>query len=140
MTDRTFALQPGMLCNRMNELDTAKTMDDYCNKLVELVTADAAAIGYTFKPTTLDGDVTPGNWKVAIVAGTVFDSKTGKNKNVYHFYRLEKTGTWSQKPGKNIPIWVDSNGKCIRDPQKAERRISFGEYTKFLGYYEVGEN
>ena len=149
-TGEIYGLQPGMLCrkmvkpgelcNRMAELDAAKTMDDYCNKLVELVTADAAAIGYTFKPTTLDGDVTPGNWKVAIVAGVILDPATRKSKMVYHFYRLEQTGTWSQKPGHYAPNFGEYNGepKKIVDPKNELGAISGGEYTRFVGYFECG--
>ncbi len=133
-----------MLSNRMQELINLTTGDnnfeEFCSKLIDLIKADSEAIKYKFKETTLDGDVKPGNWKVAIVAGKVLDPSTGKTKNVYHFYRLEKTGDWSQKPGKYAPTFRDSSGEYISDPKTADKSIQGGEYTRFLGYYEVGPN
>ena len=148
-TGEDYGLQPGMLCrkmvkpgelcNRMAELDAAKTLDDYCNKLVELVAADADAIHYTFrKLENIDDTVTPGNWKIAIVAGLHIDID-GKCEFVYHFYRLDRNGIWSQKPGGGLVTDEDPLGNKIMDPQTANRQIAGGEYNFFIGYFEVGE-
>ena len=48
----------------------------------------------------------------------------------YHWYRQDKAGCWSHKPG-NTPVRnVDNSGRAISDPRTADR----GNYTVFCSY------
>lgn len=53
----------------------------------------------------------------------------------YHYYRLNKEGYWTHKPGYKPSTAYDAKGKLITDPQKANR--DYGgtlNYTDFCGY------
>lgn len=51
----------------------------------------------------------------------------------FHWYRRDKTGWWSHKPGGTSAINKDNSNKSIENPQKADR----GNYTEFVGYMIV---
>jgi hypothetical protein len=51
----------------------------------------------------------------------------------YHWYRRDKDGTWSHKPGSTKATRLDNAGKRITDPRTADR----GPYTVFCGFYSV---
>uniref|UniRef100_UPI00388D603C RHS repeat domain-containing protein n=1 Tax=Treponema sp. TaxID=166 RepID=UPI00388D603C len=137
-----WGLQPGLLSDRWEELLAMKTIDKYIEKLVKLIEADAKAIKYTFrKLENIDDTVTPGNWKIAIVAAELYD-EDGNVVFDYHFYRLTDTGFWYHKPGHDLVTNKDYSGKPIRNPEAADRRFKQDgsyEYKYFIGYYEVGE-
>ena len=46
------------------------------------------------------------------------------NGDDYHFYRQDKDGTWSHKPGSTEPTRFDASGKTITNPKKADRDYS----------------
>lgn len=48
----------------------------------------------------------------------------------YHFYRQDKTGYWSHKPGKNPVTNLDSSGNQIMNPQLADKIYKEFQYTK----------
>ena len=48
----------------------------------------------------------------------------------YHFYRQDKTGMWSHKPGKTEVINIDASGKKIINPLKANRDYTYFSYKK----------
>jgi hypothetical protein len=53
----------------------------------------------------------------------------------YHYYRLNKEGYWTHKPGYKPSTAYDSKGLLISDPKKARR--DYGgtlNYTDFCGY------
>jgi hypothetical protein len=49
----------------------------------------------------------------------------------FHWYRLNKEGFWSHKPGSTAVRNVDNSGKIIKDPATCDR----GSYTQFCGYF-----
>lgn len=60
-------------------------------------------------------------WYVALVVWPGAD---------FHWYRQDKVGCWSHKPGSTPARNVDSAGHAISDPMTANR----GPYTQFCGY------
>ncbi|MBV9102244.1 MAG: hypothetical protein JO060_01570 [Candidatus Eremiobacteraeota bacterium] len=51
----------------------------------------------------------------------------------FHWYRRDRDGTWSHKPGGTEARNVDNSGHIITDPRTADR----GPYTQFCGCYCV---
>lgn len=51
----------------------------------------------------------------------------------YHWYRQDRDGKWSHKPGSGSATNLDSSNKIITDPATADR----GGYTDFCGYFCV---
>lgn len=51
----------------------------------------------------------------------------------FHWYRLDRSGRWSHKPGGTEATDVDSSGNQIADPRTADR----GPYTFFCGFFCV---
>lgn len=47
----------------------------------------------------------------------------------YHFYRQDKSGYWSHKPGRQEAVNYDSNGKKIINPVKANRKYKYFDYS-----------
>jgi len=67
--------------------------------------------------------------------------------NTYHFYRANKDGTWSHKPGISPISNVDSSKQNIYVPHFANRNYEEDEdndeainYTNFCGYYCIPTN
>lgn len=58
----------------------------------------------------------------------------------FHWYRQDKDGTWSHKPGHTSVVNTDASGNSISDPRTADRdyRRSGGpNYTQFCGCFAV---
>lgn len=53
-----------------------------------------------------------------------------KDDQDYHFYREDKTGRWSHKPGRTDVIDIDASGKKIDNPATANRNYQFFAYKK----------
>ncbi len=51
----------------------------------------------------------------------------------YHWYRKDRNGTWSHKPGMTQVTNLDNSGNIITDPRTADR----GVYTDFCGCFCV---
>lgn len=49
----------------------------------------------------------------------------------YHWYRRDKDGTWSHKPGQTSATNKDNSGHTIYNPETANR----GKYGTFCGYF-----
>jgi hypothetical protein len=49
----------------------------------------------------------------------------------FHWYRKNKEGFWSHKPGQTPVRNVDNSTHVINDPQFCDR----GPYTQFCGYF-----
>lgn len=60
-------------------------------------------------------------WYVALVIWPGVD---------YHWYRQDRTGCWSHKPGQTAVRDVDNSGNKIQDPRTCNR----GPYTDFCNY------
>lgn len=54
----------------------------------------------------------------------------------YHWFRLDREGMWSHKPGQGQATNLDSSGNPISDPATANR----GNYTAFCGYFCVSKS
>jgi len=60
----------------------------------------------------------------------------------YHWYRLDKNGRWSHKPGDTPATDLDFSKNPITNPETADRRCDYGadyifDYSIFCGYYCV---
>lgn len=77
-----------------------------------------------------DGSCSDGYRKIAVVLS---DPK-GRQWNDYHYYRQEKDGTWTHKPGYSQPTNLDAKGKPITDPETANRTYDSEDYSSFCGY------
>ena len=53
-----------------------------------------------------------------------------ENDQDYHFYRQDKTGKWSHKPGRTNVIDTDASGKQIYNPLTANRNYEYFAYKK----------
>lgn len=49
----------------------------------------------------------------------------------YHWYRQDRDGRWTHKPGRTSATNVDNSGQIITNPETANR----GAYTQFGGYF-----
>jgi hypothetical protein len=68
------------------------------------------------------GTLGPGHgWYVALVIWPGVD---------YHWYRQDKVGCWSHKPGSTPARNTDDSGHAITDPKTCNR----GPYTDFCTY------
>jgi hypothetical protein len=54
----------------------------------------------------------------------------------FHWYRKDRDGRWSHKPGGTAATNLDNSGNLITDPRTADR----GPYTVFCGCYCVDRN
>jgi hypothetical protein len=50
--------------------------------------------------------------------------------NDYHWWRQDKTGYWSHKPGSTEVVNLDSSGNKIKNPVKANRKYDTLNYYK----------
>jgi len=56
--------------------------------------------------------------------------------NTFHWYRRDRSGLWSHKPGDGPPTNLDYSGNLIVDPRTADR----GPFEIFCGCYCVCKN
>ena len=63
-----------------------------------------------------------------------------KDNTDYHFYRQDKNGTWSHKPGRTAVSKVDASGKIILNPLIANRNYKNGyNYSKPCFFFCVNK-
>ena len=86
-----------------------------CASVKPAAIADGLLSSNNFPTTVADG------WYVALVIWPGVD---------FHWYRQDKIGCWSHKPGQTAVINVDNSNNPIVDPQSANR----GGYTQFCSY------
>lgn len=58
----------------------------------------------------------------------------------YHFYRQDSDGYWSHKPGGDLVIDLDGDGRKVLDPKKCNRINQTNpslNYEEFIGFYAV---
>ena len=96
---------------------------------------------YTILQCTGNGAVQPAAVVDGLVACPNFSAVLGPGKGWYvalviwpgvdfHWYRQDKVGCWSHKPGSTAVRNVDNSGKAITDPKIADR----GPYVNFCTY------
>lgn len=61
-------------------------------------------------------------------------------KDDYHFYRQDKSGIWSHKPGSKKVRQYDSKFNVIMVPREVEKKNSPYHYTKECGYMCIPAN
>jgi hypothetical protein len=105
----TFA-QPGRAHGHQ-----ATVMD--CAHVQPAAVADGLTVAPNFSTLLRAG----AGWYVALVIWPGTD---------YHWYRQDKNGCWSHKPGQTAARNVDNAGHTISDPQTCNR----GPYTVFCSY------
>ena len=54
---------------------------------------------------------------------------TKKEDQDYHFYRQDRNGYWSHKPGRKEAINYDASEKKIKNPLKANRNYKYFNYS-----------
>ena len=57
----------------------------------------------------------------------------------YHFYREDKNGLWSHKPGRTNAINIDSDNKLISNPLKANRDYNYFNYDNPCFFFCVNK-
>jgi hypothetical protein len=107
----TFA-QPGNAAG----LTLAWPADMQCDKV------HAAAVADKIPPLPASGKCDDTRCRIALVVAPFQD---------YHWYRLDKNGLWTHKPGHTPATNVDNSGNPITNPETANR----GPYTDFCGYF-----
>jgi hypothetical protein len=88
-----------------------------CGPIRRYSEADGLTVASDFSGSLAAGD----GWYVALVIWPGRD---------YHWYRQDKNGCWSHKPGQTPVVNTDNAGKPIRDPRTCDR----GPYTDFCTF------
>jgi hypothetical protein len=58
----------------------------------------------------------------------------------YHWYRRDRNGNWSHKPGGTPATNLDAAGNPITNPETADRNYGYLNYNVFCGYYCVDKS
>ena len=98
-----------------------QTKDFNCPTIVERTLADNPNI----KRINKIQNCSPESYKGAIVVAPGTD---------YHYYRLNKEGYWTHKPGYKPSTELDASGKLITDPETANRNYGRLNYSDFCGF------
>jgi len=115
--------QPGIAAGRQPLQQSEIT----CTKVQEAAIADG------FKPANCDWPCGPGYYKVALVVDPGMD---------YHWYRQDRGGCWSGKPGSYPATNLDDSGMIISDPRLADRNYEKYNlnYRDFCGCFCVPQS
>jgi hypothetical protein len=108
-----------------------------CDNIIEAAGRDAAASGESFVPCgkmekcTLDDDSAKEGKKAYKVALYIAPKKE------YHWYRQDKNGCWSHKPGWGRVSQKDPTDIIISDPDNSNRQFPEYNYSKLCGFFCV---
>ncbi len=121
------------------------TLAELCKKLEEATKADGLTVIDCAKvcpPSKPGGE--PDSYKEMLFVGN-YDAPTGADRDGdratdrkwrdYHFYRQDKGGRWSHKPGRTEVTNRDASGNPITDPRRADRKYEGLEYTEVCGCF-----
>ena len=114
--------QPGSLCKTMG---TLKKKNYSCKRIMKRIQCD-------YPDTILlsnNNELCPCDY---YKVGLFLDNK-GKKKD-YHFYKQNKNGLWSHKPGKTKAINTDADGNLIVNPITANREYKKYNYDENCGF------
>lgn len=114
--------QPGSLCKTMKPLNKKNYS---CEGLMKRVQCD-------YRDTILLGNISEKCPCDYYRVGLFLDNK-GIKKD-YHFYKQNKNGYWSHKPGKTKVTNLDADGKKITDPLSANRKYKKYDYDESCGF------
>jgi hypothetical protein len=94
----------------------------YTGYPMEVTAVRNGAIADGLEPTTATAAAPQGKTRIALVIWQGVD---------YHWYRQDRNGRWTHKPGGTKATNVDNSGAVITNPETANR----GGYTQFGGYF-----
>jgi hypothetical protein len=80
-------------------------------------------------PTTYECQCEPGFKKIYAAVSNEDE------ENDFHFWRQDRDGSWSHKPGSNDPSQYDGNGHKITNPEQSNRNNDSHEYTHSCGFF-----
>jgi hypothetical protein len=132
-TCRDLIPQPGDAALILKDGSTQRKPKEYlCPNMIKRIKADNPKI----KQTNFTNKCPDNYFKGAMVVD---------HKNTFHFYRLNKDGVWSHKPGITSVKTVDAYGKPIAVPHFADRNYvrngsSNINYDDFCGYFCIPHN
>ena len=118
-----------------NELRDRKTIPGVpasfytCSQIIEGLKSQIPEI----YPTTFDCQCSHGFNKIYTAVSDDGDS----HNNDFHFWRLDRDGQWSHKPGSNSPMRVDWDNRPIQNPEHANRISPERAYVKGCGFFCV---
>lgn len=99
---------------------------------------DASVLGLKIEPVNDPNyETTDQSWVIALA--TSYHAPSWDVFNLfphnydYHWWRKEKDGTWTHKPGDKSIMHTDFSGRTIYDPKDSNR----GTYNYFVGYFLV---
>lgn len=95
---------------------------------VDCASVGAAAVSDGMVPAPNPPVPREGYYPVALVVDPGVD---------YHWYRQDRNGRWSHKPGNTAARDVDASGNPITNPETANRDYGDVNYSVFCGYYYV---
>lgn len=122
--------QPGNLGGRTTNFFEI-IRDCHYSHMIKAVRADLRAIGYDIVRTTWAKRVPNDNcWKVALA---VEPPDIDHDNPDYHWFRLNKDGSWSHKLGPYEIKTQDFSRDIIKDPRTCDR----GRYEIFMGFYMI---
>ncbi len=108
--------QPGYFSN----FPPLKTKDYNCLTFYNRLKKDIPSLYLT----SFDTKCKKGFYKGFIALDTKIEDQD------YHFYRQDKSGYWSHKPGRKEAVDVDANDKKIRNPVKSNRKYRYFDYSR----------
>ena len=117
-------LQPGYSQDKY----VSRYSENYNSEILELVLSD----GRIKKPTLLNklGFGKKGYYELYLIFGTYIDDY-GRLAHDYHWYRQDKGGLWSHKPGYTGKVKrFDASGSIIKNPVKANHHYEKIFYNK----------
>lgn len=121
---RTKGQNPGEISGNSITMSDLSDADTAKEAIVAACKADAEEYGGVFRAIDKNEQPASGYYKVALVLDPRDD---------YHWYRQIEEGNWTHKPGMTKAKDSDDSGYLIYYPDSADT----GNYTEFLGYYEV---
>lgn len=80
-------------------------------------------------PATFEAPCQPGYKKIYAAVSNE------EENNDFHFWRQDRDGLWSHKPGSNDPVRIDGRNNLIVNPDHAYRNGDTHHYTQGCGFF-----
>ena len=127
-----FAMQPGMFCGQQYNSEDFITKEG----VIDRVEKDMKKLKYKFKPISnkkvYKKITNKRSWLVYLVVTKKGKTEEKTKNNIicldgadYHWYRQDKSGKWSHKPGNSKVTRKDAKGKIIKNPSKADKKYCY---------------
>ena len=115
-----YIFQPGY---RKGKLYTAYTQ----RAIIKAVKSDMESLGRTIRSSSYSEKPKSNEYKIALVIAN----------DDYHWYRQDRDGGWSHKPGLTGITYKDASGNYISDPKTCDRNYYYANYSTWGGYYII---